>query len=196
MRTCARVIKTIVALAGLLLLIGAVPVALVIVVGWPLPDHWPTAAEWTTWASSDTLLTTHTLIDGAACLLWVGWLCFVSYLGLEVLRGLREIRLPHLRVPTRRQGWVGGMVGAIVLGASHAAAAHAGSDHHSTTTPAAIQTAAPDDDPDQRSYTVRSGDTLWDIAAREDGDPLKYKDIAAANSGRTSPTAAGSPTRT
>ena len=39
-------------------------------------------------------------------------------------------------------------------------------------------------DPDgQRWYTVRAGDTLWDISARLLGDPERYRELFADNQG-------------
>ncbi|MEB3196449.1 MAG: LysM peptidoglycan-binding domain-containing protein [Candidatus Sericytochromatia bacterium] len=38
--------------------------------------------------------------------------------------------------------------------------------------------------PSARPYTVRSGDSLWAIAERELGDPLRWKAIQAGNRGR------------
>src|SRR5689334_13463241 len=72
MRPMAR---TVAAAWWLAVFIGGVPAALIVLVGWPLPDHWPTEAEWAAFVVQP--LTKTSMIDGFALLLWALWALFI-----------------------------------------------------------------------------------------------------------------------
>src|SRR5262245_55245179 len=72
---------------GLIVLVGGVPAALAIFVGYPLPTHAP-SREWLTQSISATLI-----IKILACIAWVVWAHFVICL-LTEWRAVRRGRLP------------------------------------------------------------------------------------------------------
>ncbi len=73
-------------------------------------------------------------------------------------------------------GWV------LLLPEQHAAAPDTA--HASKPTP---QPATQNGGSEHRAYVVQRGDTLWDIAAHQLGDPLRYREIHRLNRDRTQP---------
>jgi DNA-binding SARP family transcriptional activator/LysM repeat protein len=194
MRRFARLVKRLIATTLFLGFFGVIIAGLVLVVGWPLPHHWPTKGEWIAWVDNDRpLISTRFLIDVFACVVWAFLGGLFVMIVRDTVRRLRHRGLPRLRVPVHRQGFIGGLVSAFLLGTGRAAAAHTGGDaatpagHDAAAAAAATPVADTHELTGQHSYTVQPGDTLWDIAQDQTGNPLRYKQLAADNHGRTEP---------
>ena len=187
-------------LGSLVLLVG-VPVGLVTLVGNPLPTEAPSSA----WLTAD--LTATLLINVLAILVWVVWAHFVVCF-LTEWRALRAGRMPsRVVLGGGSQTLARQLVASILLlsgGASIASGVSAitapAAETPTSASPAVVQTVEPqvvlhatDDDTatTQRTkhYEVRppvgrNHDTLWDIADRTLGDPLRWKEIYALNKDR------------
>ncbi|WP_239341618.1 BTAD domain-containing putative transcriptional regulator [Frankia sp. CiP3] len=196
--------------AGLALLVLVVlPVMVGRVVGWPLPHRMPT------WEQVRATLTTRypdqrIYLDILACLFWYVWFTLTACLPVELAVALRGRRRPRLPIPGPGQALAAALIGGLLLhpgdARSHTAPrspgdavalaavrAAATAPLLAGTTPVAASAApgpAPDTGPQQtpaRFYTVIRGDTLWDIADRQLGDPLYYRELFALNAGRIQP---------
>jgi len=191
---------------GLLVFVAGIPVALCVFVGYPLPRTAP-SRDWLTASISSTFV-----INVLACVVWVVWAHFVVCLIAE-WRAVRRGRLPGAvpfgggsQVLARRL-----VAAALLLGGVAAVVPHSSSSPGRTLTAAAppsathsAATASSAEDLDKtlerapatdsvktlKYYVVqppdgRRYDSLWDIAKRTLGDPLRYKEIFALNKDRT-----------
>jgi hypothetical protein len=186
-------------LGSLVLLVG-VPVGLVALVGNPLPTEAPSSA----WLTAD--LTATLLINVLAVLVWVVWVHFVVCF-LTEWRALRAGRMPsRVVLGGGSQTLARQLVASILLlsgGASIASGVSAitapATETPTSAAPAVVQTVEPQvvlqatDEtaaPERtKHYEVRppvgrNHDTLWDIADRTLGDPLRWKEIYALNMDR------------
>ena len=184
-------------------LLGAIPVALVVLRGNPLIGA---GGDWS--ALLDRLTAPDQ--DGSlflAALTWLGWLAWASFaltVGVEAvaqLRGLPTPRLPALG-PQQRAANVLVATAALLFTVPllHTTPVRATTDNldRPTAAPAAVSAAltAPNHDhavhpqprpaiaaAPARSYTVQPGDTLWQLATDQLGDGARFTEIAALNYG-------------
>ncbi len=192
---------------GLTALVVGIPVLLAVFVGYPLPTSAPSHA-WLT-----TSITASLIIKVLACVVWLVWAHFTICIVAE-WRAIRRGRLPGsvplgggsqflarrlvaaalLLAGTAALVPHGGGSGPVTrtasggsAGATHAVVSTAVAGE--TSSPAAtaatsLTTVAP-----EKYYVVRPPegrryDSLWDIAQRTLGDPLRYKEIFALNKDR------------
>ena len=76
------------ALIALVILLGAIPLALVLFIGWPLPHHLPTAEMF------NRPITPHVLLDALAVIVWLAWAQFAACVIVEFVAAKRGIGLP------------------------------------------------------------------------------------------------------
>ncbi|MBN6034154.1 BTAD domain-containing putative transcriptional regulator [Amycolatopsis sp. 195334CR] len=197
-------------LAGILLaaLVAGLPAALILGVGWPLPDRLPSLDEVGSVLMAP--MSSRFLLDTLACLAWGLWLVFVidvAACAAEVARGARWPELRRHTGPVRRVA--AGLVGALlitVLGRTATAAPitpadaarPAGHAPAVATAPAAA-TPATSERPTPSLRTTEPGterarppengvhDSLWRIAQRCLGDGDRWPQIWALNEGSTQP---------
>jgi hypothetical protein len=91
-RTFGDVLKGLSALFVLIVLIGAVPFALVRYIGWPLPHHVPSADAF------NQAITPDVLLKALAVIVWLAWAQFVACVAVEMAAARRGVGLPA-RVP-------------------------------------------------------------------------------------------------
>ncbi|WP_158604509.1 bacterial transcriptional activator domain-containing protein [Nocardioides mangrovicus] len=200
---------------GSLLLLLGVPVALVLLVGNPLPSTAP-SRDWLT-----AQITSDLVINVLAVLVWIVWAHFVACF-ISEWRALRQGRVPHgvilgggsQSVARRLVAGIlmlsGGL--GVVHGVSAAMTTPSATGPTQATTSvssltvagadAAQSRAAAESAVDVGATTPRSGamkhyevvppqgrhhDTLWDISQRLLGDPLRYKEIYDLNKDRMQP---------
>lgn len=192
-------------------LAAVIPWALTRFVGWPLPHRLPT------WQQLTTALTQHgipddTLIKALACVVWLAWAILILSLAVELHAVARGGTARRVAIAGPLQPAISHLLAAVAIAAlsisprgnpapqrSLAASiptlrppaptvALAAADSSSITSagPAssAVTSAA---DPAGRTYVVRRNDTLWAIAERQLGDPLRWRDIYDLNHGRPQP---------
>ncbi|MGY3677341.1 LysM repeat protein/DNA-binding SARP family transcriptional activator [Streptomyces sp. TE33382] len=133
---------------------------------------------------------------------WIGWFTFALSTLLEIpaqLRGRPTLRLPALGLQQRMAGaLVSSVLVLLPVGTAMAAPASAAPvvTHSPTavTAPATVQAATTADTPaaagriaDQHpgTYTVEARDSLSKIALKQLGDASRWREIAAANDGKT-----------
>jgi hypothetical protein len=212
----ARLAKGVAALAVLAALVGGVPWALWHYVGWPLPHGVPSwsglQSALTTRGIPETVL-----LKALACVVWLAWALLVTSVVAEVPATVRGRVPRHMVGPFQplvARLLTAIVVAAVALGPRGPAAMvpplGASIGAVSGRPPAAVMVLARDVRPavparatgppphraepvtDQRgtsprTYVVRPGDTLWGIAKRELGDPLRWSEIYELNSGRAEP---------
>ncbi|RBQ17241.1 hypothetical protein DP939_25170 [Spongiactinospora rosea] len=175
-------------LAALAAVLGGLPVALWIMAGPPVPADWPTVEDVrrVLWARDDG-----TLLLGV--LKYAGWAAWVSLLyqtAAEAVDGIRH-RDPRAggRNPVRRalRPLLLGLTLIAVTATSTRNAPPPGRPVAAVTAAAPLghaerlpQTAATVQE-EERTYRVRPGDTLWDIAKDELGSPYHWPQIWQVN---------------
>lgn len=203
------------ALMVLLALVGGVPAALWVFVGWPLPHALPTLAELgrglTQHGIPDTIL-----IDILALGCWAAWAVFTASLVVEAGAAVRGRTARRIPLAGPLQALAGALVAAVLL-----AFAPMAPRAHAQTLPggplpaalAAVEPAAlvpPALGPSRpllaeppparhlparaapasqapRRYIVKPRDTLWGIADRELGDPFRWHDLYRRNKDKPQP---------
>ncbi|WP_460401679.1 BTAD domain-containing putative transcriptional regulator [Actinophytocola sediminis] len=109
----ARLVRGVLAAAGLVALVVVLPWALARFVGWPLPDHLPS------WAEIHGVLlgpmTTTFLLDVLACLIWVVWVFVIRDVARCAIEIARDARMPDLSAagPVHRIAAV--LVGSVLI---------------------------------------------------------------------------------
>lgn len=197
--------------AGILVLVVGIPLALCLLVGYPLPRHAP-SRDWLTTSVTATLI-----IKVLACVVWLVWAHFTVCL-LTEWRAIRRGRLPGsvplgggsqflarrlvaaaLLLAGAATAYANSGVGPAAHRPATVASQHAGAPVANRAAQAGIGSAAAGDaserthaSPHQQEtkyYVVvpphgRRYDSLWDIADRTLKDPLRYKEIFALNKDR------------
>jgi hypothetical protein len=204
-----RVAKGLAALLGALALLVGVPVALVLLVGNPLPTTSP-SRDWLT-----AEVTAELVINVLAVLVWIVWVHFVVCF-LTEWRAVRAGRMPdRVLLGGGSQVLARQLVAGVLLLAGGAALATGLSQAYDAPAPTPAVVAHADDTTTPRSEqgvvahqqaaaeqrsahrqlkltTVkvpegRHHDTLWGIAERTLGDPFRYSEIYALNKDRVQP---------
>jgi nucleoid-associated protein YgaU/DNA-binding SARP family transcriptional activator len=188
-------VRAVSALVALVAVVIGVPVALTVVVGWPLPTVRPDPG-----AVLEALrhggVARWTFVKVVACLVWVAWLPTTVAVMREV--AARNRRLPGggaLQRAVASLVAAAGMVGGAVTSLRPAAALPLAETLDpvrfttTTTVPTTDDAASPvvigaAESPATVPYTVRPRDTLWGIAARVLGDGSRWEDLARLNEGR------------
>ena len=210
MTRAVSVLKGLVALVALVALMGAVPWALWHYVGWPLPHRLPSWSQFTTTLGQHGIADA-TLLKALACVVWVCWVILAISVMVELDAAARGRAARRLTVIGPLQPVVGQLLAAIVVAAVAlaprpgvasrplAAAVTAGrrpealaavalvSDPNPAPTPATAASAQPSGGQEVSTYVVQRNDTLWGIAERELGDPLRWTEIYTLNEGRPEP---------
>jgi DNA-binding SARP family transcriptional activator len=207
-----RVMKGLVALVALVALMGAVPWALWHYVGWPLPHRLPSWSQFTTTLGQHGIADS-TLLKALACVVWLCWAILAVSVVVELDAAARGRAARRLAVIGPLQPLVGQLLAAIVVAAVAlaprpgvaprplAAAVTPGrrpvavaavalvSDPRPAPVPTTAATAQPSGGAQQAgsTYVVQRNNTLWGIAERELGDPLRWTEIYALNEGRPEP---------
>ncbi len=193
-------------------MLGGVPYALAVYVGWPLPRRLPTWAGTRMFLTSP--LTNDAIIKALAGLTWLLWLAFTVSVIIEAAAVARGGHTPRLPVIAPIQGFAAALVSAVILTsvplpqpaprpALHAVLATRAMppllDGPPPAAPAAVLAAAqgpggsrglavPGHAPQRpQVYRVTEGDNLWDIAARFLGDGERWQQIYDLNRGKPQP---------
>ena len=199
----ADLLRAAASLAGLAVVVLGVPLALVTMVGWPLPRTIPT------WDAISRALETGEVADGVwlkgiACVVWAAWAQFTASVVVEVraaVRGKVARQLPG--VPSSAQFAAARLVTtvAVVLasfgGRPAAAAPPVFPAFHVVTPPASTAPFAPEPEPavveaaapaaDEKNWTVQRRDSLWSIAERTLGSGERCGELFELNRGRPQP---------
>lgn len=195
------------ALVALLGLLVGPPLALAVVVGWPLPTALPDLARVT--ESVRTGIDDAVIVKALALLAWLAWAQVALAVVVEVVAVARGRVARRLPVLSGFQAGAGRLVaGALLLVASHSevaptpdpvrplavAIAFDGAPavpvvpHEPVPTPVVRAPAAapsPARDVGLLRYEVRRHDTLWSIAERALGDGMRWREVRDLNAGRT-----------
>ena len=192
-----RLARGIGALALLALLLIGTPLALWLLVGWPLPSTVP---------SLDTLgdsltrssISDDTLLKAIAIVGWLAWLQIVASIVLEATArlGNRPAR-DHRSLPI--QPFVRGLITSVALliastrmptataQAARPIVATAPAEPTRISQPVSAPTATPVAGTSLPTYTVERHDTLWGIAEAHLADPFRWREIADLNLGQPQP---------
>ena len=200
------------ALLALIALVVGVPLGLAMAVGWPLPHQVPTVAGLRT-ALTTRGIPDRTMLDALACVAWLAWLSALLSIAEEAVAAIRGRRARRLPVAGAFQPVASRLVAAVLFaalslgrpqpgmtnapraplalqlrpGTANLTAALVGA----TAQPSPVQATTPVSQPagssDPVTYTVVRNDTLWSIAQRELGNPLRWPEIFALNQGRPQP---------
>jgi DNA-binding SARP family transcriptional activator len=205
-RRTARAIAGLASLLALAALIAGLPAALYAVSGSPIPHAIPAWHQITSTLGRP---------DHGALLLaairWVSWLAWAAFTVsamVEVFSQARGRAAPRLPAITPVQGFAAALVGTAILGLLPGS--HLPRPVPSLPRPAPAAATAPPRPgqpawadaatrdplrftttlratPHRPTYTVAEGDNLWDIAARQLGDPQRWREIFELNCGRPQP---------
>jgi nucleoid-associated protein YgaU/DNA-binding SARP family transcriptional activator len=198
--------RGLVSLASVVALVVGVPVALVAWVGSPLPAAMPSLSEITT-ALGDTYIPDEFLIKALALVCWLVWAELAVSLVVEAVAYARGRKAGAVPLAGGLQRSAARLVAGVAL--LSAVVATRGTPQPATRSPHEIastsqpvvavvvdegevqqpQTDTPPEQPDAPApvYEVRHRDTLWDIAERHLGDPLRWQEILDLNHGHPQP---------
>ena len=213
MTRAVSVLKGLLALVLLVALLGVVPWALWHYVGWPLPHRLPSWAQFTTTLAQHGIADA-TLLKALACVVWLSWAILAGSVMVELDAAARGRAARRLAVIGPLQPVVGQLLAAIIVAAialaprpgvtprplaatvtagrrpeAVAAVALVSDPSPAPTPPTTAVSAQPSGGGQQAgsTYVVQRNDTLWGIAERELGDPLRWTEIYALNEGRPEP---------
>jgi Bacterial transcriptional activator domain len=131
-RTAGDVLRALGALLLLVVLLGAVPFALVRFIGWPLPHQMPTADQLRSPLSSSVL------IKALAVVVWLAWAQFTACVIVELANARRGIGIPAKVPAAAPSQFLARQLVAAVLMLTATAASFAPDITHLSQTPAAI----------------------------------------------------------
>lgn len=165
------------ALGALLGLVVGVPAFLAFAFGQPWPHGLPTFDDLTS-----PTLTDDVILRGLALVLWASWVWLVGSLALElraqIFAGRRDL-------PTTARGRLMYRLVASVMLLLPVSQQSTPTVAYAATQPTAVAQVGPTGeklvDAVHRSVRTVQGDTLWDIAERELGDGLRWRDLLEAN---------------
>lgn len=194
----AVVARGLLSLVGILLILVGLPLALAILGGNPLPEQMPT---WDEVVRAVTRPDDGTLLIGVITVVgWLVWLSLALSFLVEIPAAIRGVPAPRLPGLSWQQGRAAAMTAAVLamlaLGTAGAAPANADTTPAGSSSPVvAAQLASTSADADASAtggvgghiVTVRSGDTLWDIAQDQLGDGDRYPELVDASAGITQP---------
>ena len=204
-----RWIRALPSLAGLMIVLVGVPVALVQWAGWPLPDHWPSSAQWQAFEVHP--VTTPVIVDAVACVMWLLWAGLVAAVGAESVRMLRRLSVPSVRLPAPLHTVAASLVGSTLVGLTATPATAGSGATPPAPTVAAASTPTSVDRVDVVAtapllpagvgvvvvngcgyeYKVAHGDSLWTIAEHCLGDGRRWPTIWQLNEHRFWPAVSG-----
>jgi nucleoid-associated protein YgaU/DNA-binding SARP family transcriptional activator len=199
------------AAATLLTLVVGVPVALLATTGWPWPTHAPNAEQ----IGHDLLQPDdgHLLATVLVAVAWIAWMLFTSGAVIEAVGHVRGTLPRRLPVISPMQQLVAPLIAAVAVLAhsptastltfatasataeqapTQQAAAGIPAQPQATQMPASPTTPPAAQARELRLYVVQPAhdegrDTLWSIAAKHLGDPLRWHEIVELNRGRVQP---------
>ena len=193
------VVRAVAALVATVVLVAGVPLALVRLVGWPLPTRLPSLAQ--VQAALDLGLPDGFWLKLFAVVVWLAWLQLVAALVRELIARVRgravRPRLGDVWAQTVAARLIGAIaLAATVIGPSSAAsgqplpdAVAALSGRSAAMGAAPTYAPAPIDAPAEpgasTTHTVERGESLSSIAADELGDQAAWPRIWTANRGRS-----------
>ena len=212
MRRVIEITKGLAALAALVALVVGVPWALWHFVGWPLPRQVPSWSRVST-ALDQHGIPDQVLIDSLACVVWLCWAILTAAVLAEVPAAARGKTAPRLAIAGPLQPFVGHLAAAVLVAVLAALPRPVPGNGHAplrvglsgvgprqsvvtlaltaetapVATPLANNAGATAASPSPPSYIVQAGDTLWGIAERQLGDPLRWQAIYQLNVGRPQP---------
>ena len=131
-RTTGDVARALGALLVLVLLLGAIPFALVHFIGWPLPHQMPTADSFRQPLSSQTL------IKALAVVVWLAWAQFTACVIVELANARRGVGIPAKVPGAGPSQFVARQLVAALLMLTATAASFAPDITHLANTPAAL----------------------------------------------------------
>ncbi|MEU1881420.1 LysM peptidoglycan-binding domain-containing protein [Streptosporangium sp. NPDC020072] len=172
------------AATSLLLMIGAgVPAMLVRFAGWPFPERVPS------WGDIENTLVSpipeEMLLKVLACPLWLLWAAFTVSLLAETVAAIRGVQI-HVPMLGPMQALAAGLIGSLVIVVLPIDARSLSGPVELSAAPVAAVVHEPsraDPTPEiaDQMHVVRSGDTLWKIAARKLGSPQRWERIWKLN---------------
>jgi DNA-binding SARP family transcriptional activator len=189
-------------LAALVALVFGVPAALAVLAGWPLPRQLPSFNEVASVLSSRAELPAATVFKAVALVGWVAWVEITLAVVADVAARIRQRSAPALHLPMAgaAQALAGRLVTSVLLLASpllgRADAVPPARPLAAITatalSPVPPQVLAHPTPPEPfpsgtKSYTVRPGDCLSQIAEDHLGDGRRYPEIFDLNRGRIQP---------
>ena len=199
--------RGLIALAGVVVLIVGVPVALLTWVGSPLPAEVPTVSQ-VTGAVRDGYIPDEFLIKTLAVVCWLVWMELTASLLVEAVayaRGRKAGVVPlagGLQRGAARLVAAVALLGAVVATKGLPERADRSSQPLAPVSQPVVALVVDDDRPatgevpavapgaadaEAPTYEVQRRDTLWDIAERHLGDPFRWQEIFQLNEGRPQP---------
>ena len=199
-----RVVTAVASLAILVVLTVGTPIALWKLAGWPLPAGLPTLHD-VTQALSRNEISDRTLFKTLALVGWAAWMQIAASIVVETVAWIRGRAAPRLRFAGSAQSFVCKLISsaALILGSTHMPSVAALPPARPTVTttstlraavetPTAFLTGA--DTPARhtiathlathtKTYTVVRYDTLWGLAEKHLGNPLRWREIFVLDRG-------------
>lgn len=204
-RTWIPFIRGLVSLAITLALGIGVPVALVLLVGWPLPRSVPDLGGIS--SAMRTGINDEVVVNILAILVWIAWTQLAVALIAEVVSVARGTRLPSLPMAAGAQIVASRLVAGILLLSSPLQAGPVGAQPAPVPIVAeipatylipdeslpprtgvdAVPSAHPRTQEERTTVIVERHDSYWELAERHLGDGLRWREIQEVNVGRIMP---------
>jgi len=207
MTRTARLARGLGALLVLATLTGGVPWALCHYIGWPLPSALPSWAQIQAGLSAQGV-PDQVLLKALAVVVWVGWAVLVTAVVSEAIAAARGRAAPTIQAAGALQPLAAHLVAAVALAAVALLPRPAPAGHVSLASALPVRPASTVSlqltaatglasanhaskpgaaTPATHPYVVQRRDTLWGIADRQLGDPLRWSQIYALNRDRAMP---------